>query len=330
LFTLSGRLKTLLKLALVVILFLVAFFAYGLLMPATPKQESVLLRPGSSARTIATTLHDAGVIRSRAAFIALHYFRVKSLKAGEYLFDHPANAFEVYDRLARGDIAVHTVIVPEGYNLWDVAGVFEASGLASRADFLDAARKNRTMISDLDPTAQSLEGYLFPDTYHFTRTQSLTDMLTVMTRHFRQEAKAIGLDSNFHKVITMASIVEKETGVAEERPLVAGVYYNRLEKGMLLGADPTVVYAALLANRYNGVIHQSDLASDSPYNTYRFAGLPPGPIANPGRASLVAALHPQQTDYLYFVSDGNGHHRFARTGAEHDRNVSLYRHATGK
>lgn len=116
----------------------------------------MLLRPGSSARAIASELRDAGVIRSRYAFLALHYFRVKPLKAGEYLFDHPANAFEVYDRLARGDIATHTVVVPEGYNIWDVAGVFEASGLASRADFLDAARKDHTMISDLDPDAQSL------------------------------------------------------------------------------------------------------------------------------------------------------------------------------
>jgi UPF0755 protein len=318
-------LKTLLKLALFVVLLVAAFLAYGLLLPATPSKESVLLRPGSSARTIANELRNAGVIRSRYAFLALHYFRVKPLKAGEYLFDHPANAFELYDRLARGDIATHTVVVPEGYNIWDVATVFEASGLASRADFLDAARKDHTMISDLDPAAQSLEGYLFPDTYHFTRTQSLTDMLTVMTKHFRQEAKAIGLENDFHKVVTMASIVEKETGAPEERPLVAGVYYNRLEKGMLLGADPTVVYAALLANRYNGVIHQSDLDSTSPYNTYRVPGLPSGPIANPGRASLIAALHPQQTDFLYFVSDRNGHHRFARTGAEHDKNVALYR-----
>ena len=320
--------KALLKSAVILVLAAAAFLAYGLLLPATPSQRSVMLRPGSSARTIASELRDAGVIRSRYAFLALHYFRVKPLKAGEYLFDHPANAFEIYNRLVHGDIVIHTVVVPEGFNLWDIAGGFEASGLATRAEFLDAARKNHAMINDLDPSAQSLEGYLFPDTYRFTRTQSLTDMLTVMTRHFRQEAKAIGLNSDFHKVVTMASIVEKETGAPEERPLVAGVYYNRLGNGMLLGADPTVVYAALLANRYNGVIHQSDLDSTSPYNTYRVAGLPPGPIANPGRASLAAALRPQQTDYLYFVSDNNGHHRFARSGAEHDRNVALYRHST--
>ena len=322
--------KALLKFASVVFLLVTGFLLYGLLVPAVPSQKSVMLRPGSSARTVATELRNAGVIRSRYAFLALHYFRVKSLKAGEYLFDRPSNAFEVYDRLARGDIAIHIVVVPEGFNLWEVAAQFEAAGLAARAEFVDAARKNHAMINDLDPTAQSLEGYLFPDTYRFTRTQSLTDMLTVMTRHFRQEAKAIGLNSDFHKVVTMASIVEKETGAPEERPLVAGVYYNRLGNGMLLGADPTVVYAALLANRYNGVIHQSDLESDSPYNTYRHAGLPPGPIANPGRASLQAALHPQSTDYLYFVSDNSGHHRFARTGAEHDRNVALYRRASGR
>jgi UPF0755 protein len=321
--------KALLKVVVVVLLLAAVFLAYGLLLPATPSQKSVMLRPGSSARTISAELRNAGVIRSRYAFLALHYFRVKSLKAGEYLFDRPANALDVYDRLAHGDITIHTVVVPEGFNLWDVAAQFEAAGLAPRAEFLEAARKNHSMINDLDPTAQSLEGYLFPDTYRFTRTQSLTDMLAVMTRHFRQQAKAIGLNSDFHKVVTMASIVEKETGAPEERPLVAGVYYNRLGNGMLLGADPTVVYAALLANRYNGVIHQSDLQSDSPYNTYRVAGLPPGPIANPGRASLEAALRPQQTDYLYFVSDNTGHHRFARTGAEHDRNVALYRHATG-
>jgi len=163
--------KALLKLAVVVLLLLAAFLAYGLLVPATPSQKSVMLRPGSSARTIAAELRDAGVIRSRYAFLALHYFRVKSLKAGEYLFDRPANAFEIYDRLAHGDIAIHSVVVPEGFNLWEVAAQFEAAGLCTRAEFLDAAGKNHSMINDLDPAAQSLEGYLFPDTYRFTRTQ---------------------------------------------------------------------------------------------------------------------------------------------------------------
>ncbi|HZI55152.1 MAG TPA: endolytic transglycosylase MltG, partial [Verrucomicrobiae bacterium] len=183
---------------------------------------------------------------------------------------------------------------------------------------------------DLDPQAPSLEGYLFPDTYHFTRTQSLHDMAAAMVRRFRQAAKETGLNQNFHSVVTMASIIEKETGAPEERPEVASVFYNRLQKHMVLATDPSVIYAALLNGRYSGVIHQSDLHFDSPYNTYRSAGMPPGPISNPGKASLQAALHPAQTDYLYFVSDNQGHHRFARTDAEHIANVQAYRKAVAQ
>jgi UPF0755 protein len=153
----------------------------------------------------------------------------------------------------------------------------------------------------------------------------MTDMLSAMVRRFRQEARALHLTQDVHRVVTMASIVEKETAVPQERPLVAGVYYNRLAHNVPLNADPSVIYAALLDGRYQGVIHESDLQANSPYNTYRHAGLPPGPIANPGRDSLVAAMHPQVTDYLYFVSDGQGHHRFARTLEEHARNVAAYR-----
>jgi UPF0755 protein len=152
-------------------------------------------------------------------------------------------------------------------------------------------------------------------------------MAAAMVRRFRQAAKDLGLNQNFHAVVTMASIVEKETGAPEERPEVASVFYNRLDKHMVLATDPSVIYAALLNNRYNGVIHQSDLHFDSPYNTYRTAGLPPGPISNPGRASLQAALHPAKTDYLFFVSDNQGHHRFARTDSEHLANVQAYRRA---
>jgi UPF0755 protein len=239
------------------------------------------------------------------------------------------------------------VVVPEGFNLYDIAAAMEQAGLAKRQDFVRAAQTNAVLIRDLDPAAQSLEGYLFPDTYAFTRTQSVNDMIAVMVHRFRKEYEdirggspcagvpygnqATGLAGppacDTHLVVTMASIVEKETAVPEERPEVASVYYNRLEKHMPLAADPSVIYAALLDGRYTGVIHQSDLQAESPYNTYRHAGLPPGPIANPGRASLQAALKPAQTDYLYFVSDAQGHHRFARTLEEHNRNVMAYRRA---
>ena len=326
---------------LILILFLLllaaaAWLAYALFAPAGPSVPTyVLLRPGSSASRIATSLQQQGIIRNRYAFLLWHArMGGKPLRAGEYRFDHPASAAEVYRRLVAGDVFYHVVTIPEGYDIFDIASAMSASGLGSPQEFLVLMR-NPASIRDLDPAAVSLEGYLFPDTYQFTRTETPAEMIAKMTRRFRQEARAIGLlDAagrpavpDLHRVVTLASIVEKETAAPEERPDVASVYYNRLARGMALNADPSVIYAALLQGRYRGAIYQSDLQADSPYNTYKHAGLPPGPIANPGRASLLAALHPAQTDYLYFVSDNNGHHRFARTMAEHQRNVLLYRKA---
>jgi peptidoglycan lytic transglycosylase G len=322
-------LKFLFRLIAIALALGAAWLAYGLLVPAGPSQEKLVqLKPGSSARHIAADLAAAGIIRSEYAFLLWHYLHGrKPLKAGEYAFDHRAGMREVYDRIARGDIYFQTLVVPEGYNIFDIAAAVEEAGLGKREDFLKVARTETALVRDLDPQAPSLEGYLFPDTYHFTRTQSSHDMAAVMVRRFRQAAKEAGLNQNVHDVVTMASIVEKETGVPGERPEVASVFYNRLEKHMVLATDPSVIYAALLNNRYSGAIHQSDLHFDSPYNTYRKAGLPPGPISNPGRASLQAALHPASTDYLYFVSDNQGHHRFARTDAEHASNVQAYRRA---
>jgi UPF0755 protein len=307
------------------------WFSWAALLPVTPSQTTfVLLRPGWSTRHIAGALQSEGVIRSSTAFLMLHHAEgLKTLKAGEYKFDEPANALEVWRRLARGDVYARTVVVPEGYNIYDIAGVVEQAGLGSAADFLAVAQRDTSLVRDLDPDARTLEGYLFPDTYQFTRIDSAHDIAAAMVRRFRQEAQKIGLAGNpdMHRIVTMASIVEKETAVPEERPLVASVYYNRLARNMLLAADPTVIYAALLEGRYRGTIYQSDLQFDSPYNTYKYPGLPPGPIANPGVASLEAALHPMHSDFLYFVSDNNGHHRFARSPEEHARNVASYRRA---
>ncbi len=324
--------KFLFRAIVIVVLAASAFLVYGLLLPAGPTQEKLVqLKPGSSAHHIAADLHSAGIIRSQYAFLLWHYLHGrKPLKAGEYAFSHRANMREVYDRIAHGDIFFHTLVVPEGYNIFDIANAVEEAGLGKHEDFLKVARADTALIRDLDPQAPSLEGYLFPDTYHFTRTQSLHDMAGAMVRRFRQEAREVGLRQNVHEMVTMASIVEKETGAAEERPKVASVFYNRLNKHMVLATDPSVIYAALLNNRYNGVIHQSDLHYRSPYNTYQSAGLPPGPISNPGRASLEAALNPAHTDYLYFVSDNQGHHRFARTDSEHAVNVQAYRRAVAQ
>jgi peptidoglycan lytic transglycosylase G len=318
-------------LAAALVLAIAGWFIWAALMPVTPAETTfVLLRPGWSIRHIAQTLQRQGVIRSSAAFLMLQYAEgVKTLKAGEYKFDEPASALDVWHRLVRGDVYARTVVVPEGYNIYDIAAAVEQAGLGSADDFATAAKGDAFLVREIDPDARTLEGYLFPDTYQFTRIDSMHDIAAAMVHRFRQEAQKIGLlgNPNMHRIVTMASIVEKETAVPVERPLVASVYYNRLGKNMPLAADPTIIYAALLEGRYRGTIYQSDLQFDSPYNTYKYPGLPPGPIANPGVASLQAALHPAVSEFLYFVSDNNGHHRFARSPAEHARNVASYRRA---
>ncbi len=316
---------------LVVVLAVAGWGAWLVYAPVTPAPNiSLLLHTGYSTRRIAAELKKAGVIRSVFAFRLWHLFHPHpSLKAGEYLFDRQANLPQVYGRIARGDIYFHEVTIPEGYTMFDIANAIQDAGLGSASDFLHVAETQTQLISDIAPDAKSLEGYLFPNTYQFTRTQTPEEMAAAMVHQFRQVAQQIGLNSDFNRVVTMASIIEKETAAPDERPLVASVYYNRLAQKMALDADPSVIYAELLAGTYQGSLHHDDMAVNSPYNTYRFAGLPPGPIGNPGKSSLEAALHPDNSNYLYFVADGTGRHRFARTLEEHNRNVAAYRHSLG-
>jgi peptidoglycan lytic transglycosylase G len=320
-------LRTFFLILLFSVLAVAGWLAWALVPPVSPAgQVFVMLRPGYSVHRIATELKRAGVIRSADAFILWHYaHRHHSLKAGEYLFDKPDTAIHIHKRLVRGDIYVHTVVIPEGYNMFEIAQAIQNAGLGSGQDFLKAAESDTSLVSDLDPGAKSLEGFLFPNTYEFTRTQTMDDMVAEMVRQFRQVAQEIGLNTNIEPTVIMASIVEKETAVPEERPLVASVYYNRLEKHMPLQADPSVIYAEMRQGDYSGALHHDDMQFDSAYNTYTHIGLPPGPIGNPGKSSLEAAMHPAKTEYLYFVSDGNDHHRFAKTLAEHNRNVAAYR-----
>lgn len=318
------------------------WFAWAVLTPVQPSgQTFVLLRPGYSTRRIAVELQNAGIIRSQEAFILWRYFhRGRSLKAGEYRFDKSANIIDIQKRLRKGDVYFHTVVVPEGYTMFDIARVIEEAGLGPAEDFVKAAQSDTGLISDLDPSARSLEGYLFPETYEFSRMMTMHDMVAAMVKQFRMVAGQAGLlptaagmtegvvgSRPMHELVTMASIVEKETSVPEERPQVASVYYNRLTKHIALDADPSIIYAELLAGTYQGALHHADMSFTSPYNTYRNAGLPPGPICNPGRSALEAAMHPAQTDYFYFVADAQGHHRFARTMEEHNKNVIAYRKA---
>ena len=327
---------------LLAVLATAGWLAWALKSPLTPDgQKFVLLRPGYTTRRIANELRSAGVIRSARAFVFWHYLHRKhSLKAGEYLFDQTANGMDVHQRLVRGDIYVHTVVIPEGFTMFDIGQAIQDAGLGSSQDFLSVAASDTALIADLDPEAKTLEGYLFPNTYEFTRTQTMAEMAAAMVKQFRQVAREIGLapsatpagaGNGVHQTVTMASIVEKETGTPEERPMVASIYHNRLAKNMALQADPSVIYAELLQGSYSGGLHHADMQFKSAYNTYTHPGLPPGPIGNPGKTSLEAAMHPAVTDYFYFVADGNGHHRFAHSLEEHNRNVAAYRRAvTGR
>lgn len=316
------------------------WFAWAILTPAQPSgQIFVMLHPGYSTRRIAAELKNAGVIRSEEAFVLWQYVRHRrSLKAGEYLFDKPANIIDIQKRLRRGDVYFHTVVVPEGFTMFDIARAIETAGLGSADDFVKVAQSDTALIADIAPGARSLEGYLFPDTYEFSRMMTMQEMAAAMVKQFRLVATQLNLITDMigsdpdptrtlPSIVTMASIVEKETSVADERPLVASVYYNRLSKRIALDADPSIIYAELLAGTYQGALHHADMQFSSPYNTYRNAGLPPGPIGNPGRSALEAAMHPAQSDYYYFVADAQGHHRFARTMEEHDKNVAAYRKA---
>jgi peptidoglycan lytic transglycosylase G len=286
---------------------------------------------GASRRAIAHLLADQGVVRSRWVFEALSRRRSRrTLQAGEYFFDHPATAFEVFDALANGRVYVRELLIPEGYSMFDIADLVAREGFTSRDDFLAAAR-DPAPVRDLAPNAPSLEGYLFPATYEFPRHPSGRNMVDAMVKRFRQEWAAISAQAGdppehtLEQTVTLASLVERETPRPEERPLVAGVFVNRLRRGVPLQCDPTVVYALESAGQYKGTLDAKDLPFDSPYNTYRHLGLPPGPIANPGEASLRAALAPAKTDYLYFVANAEGGHFFSKTLAEHNRNVARYR-----
>lgn len=284
--------------------------------------------PGTGVRAIGRRLVEAGVVRDEWTFRAAFWRDGdgRALRAGEYRFAGLATAREVIDRLARGDVFLRTITFPEGLTMAEMSAIYEERGFGSAGDFR-AAAADPAPIRDLDPLAADLEGYLFPDTYALPRQATAADLVGLMVRQFRRTfdplwaARPAGHPRNVRETITLASLVEKETARPEERTTVAGVYANRLRIGMGLQCDPTVIYALMRARRWNGNITRADLQIDSPYNTYRYAGLPPGPIAAPGRGALEAAIAPADVPHLYFVSRNDGSHVFATTLAEHNRNV---------
>ncbi|HWP84113.1 MAG TPA: endolytic transglycosylase MltG, partial [Terriglobia bacterium] len=283
---------------------------------------------GARTLEIAARLEQSGVVRSRWTFLALHLLPpFGTLKAGEYDFTEPASTLAVLRKLVRGDVSYEVLIVPEGSNRFEIAERVAAQGFSTREEFLRAT-EDPSPVAALDPQAANLEGYLFPDSYHLPRHARPAQIVRAMVDRFREvyfQLQPPSVRRSIREIVTIASLVEKETGVERERPLIAGVFYNRLRRGIALQADPSVAYATFLHSGYTGLVRRSDLRIDSPYNTYLNRGLPPGPIANPGRASLQAALHPSQTDYLYFVASGEGGHVFSRTLAEHNSAVAQFR-----
>lgn len=298
----------------------------------------VEIQPGTGRVAIAGQLREAGVLRHRWPFLLLSFFHhQRTLKAGEYFFDRPMTPREVFQKLTRGEIFHYTITVPEGYSMYDIAELLGRQDIFRSEAFL-AAVANPALVRDLAPEAHSLEGFLFPDTYKLTRRQTPADLQAAMVKRFREVYAGLEKEKgnparlSIYELVTLASLVEKETSDPEERAVIAGVFYNRLRRHRPLECDPTVIYAARLARpgglagRFAGTISQADLKRPSPYNTYVHVGLPPGPIANPGRSSLEAVLYPRSVDYLYFVANTRGGHFFSRTLAEHNRNVSRYRH----
>jgi UPF0755 protein len=327
---------TLLLLVALVVAAVAAWAIYAPIGPAAGTTDEaatyVDIAPGTGTKAIAAQLEKARVLRSCYAFDLLRAVKGGKLIAGEYRFNHPAPATEVYARIVRGDVYTIPVTIPEGYNIFEIAQAVEAAGLGPREAFLAAERSQTRLIADLSPQATSLEGFLFPDTYRFSRHATPEQMLAAMVKRFRQVAAQLGLTpdgpgNEIARTVILASLVEKEVSRDGERALVAGVFANRLAKRIPLATDPSVIYAALLEGRYRGAIYASDLQSASPYNTYRRAGLPPGPIANPGVAALKAALAPAHTDFLYFVADAQGHSLFSATLKEHTQQVQAYRRA---
>jgi len=355
-------LKYLLILTLVVVLAVGGYAAwmwYSITQPYQdfPKEGVFVELPhGASPRYAAYLLKRGGVVRSKLAFeIYARRHPRRTLQAGEYFFDRPMTGRDVFWKIAGGQIYEQPFTVREGETMFDIARDLEAGKFMPAGDFLFAA-SDPSLIRDFAPEARTLEGFLFPATYELPRHPVATELTAQMVHKFKEEWKRVeSSDANGKAVpngqtsarvatsakdpaisnvesttarlraVTLASLVERETPKKEERPMVASVFENRLQKRMRLQCDPTVIYGLERLGKYKGSLTKEDLIFDSPYNTYEHYGLPPGPIGNPGEASLRAALHPAETSFLYFVANTQGGHFFSSSLAEHNRNVLKYR-----
>jgi UPF0755 protein len=295
------------------------------------EEQSIDIPQGLGTQAIGERLIAAGIVRDSLTYRVAVWRsgQARRLQAGEYRFDRPMAAIDVLGKIARGEVDLVPLTFPEGLTIVDMSKLFEQGGFGAAADFV-AASRDGSLVHDLDPGALDLEGYLFPDTYALSRHSDAAHVIRAMVDRFRRKLTpeiqnaAAGRGLSIRQLVTLASIVEKETGRPDERPMVASVYANRLRIGMALQCDPTVIYALQRAGRYDGNLHRADLQFDSPYNTYRYPGLPPGPVAAPGQASLQAAAQPAASDFLFFVSRNDGTHAFARSLTEHNQNVQKF------
>ncbi len=295
-------------------------------------ERRVVIEPGTSARAILEQLEDQGILADATLARLYLVYRLgnPALKAGEYRFEKELTTPQVLARLLRGEVVSHRLTLVEGLTLAETAAAIAEAGFGRREALIEAMGATE-LVADLDPEATDLEGYLFPDTYSFARGTSeaaiVKTMVTAFRERFERHVRPLIEDPAAwppRRLVTLASIVEKEAGLDPERPLVAAVFANRLDRGIGLYADPTVIYALKLEGRWDGNLRRGDLELDSPYNTYRYPGLPPSPICSPGLASLLAAAEPADVPYLYFVSRNDGSHVFAETLAEHNRNVERW------
>lgn len=295
----------------------------------------VTVDQGAGTVGVVTRLAESGVISHPLALKI--YLRITgrggNLKAGDYKFPSPVSPLQAIEKIRRGEVFLERVTIPEGYNRFDIAETFATkTGKATKEEFL-RLMEDTTSIKRLAPDARNLEGYLFPDTYNYNSKTTPQDLVHAMVNRFDEvfapewSVRASQLGLTVHQVVTLASIIEKEAKMPDERPHIASVFFNRLQRGMPLASDPTFIYPAIVAGDYDGNPNQLRYRNRySPYNTYMITGLPPGPIASPGKASLEAVLHPDQTDDLYFVVNGTeGRHKFSRTAAEHEAAVADYR-----
>jgi peptidoglycan lytic transglycosylase G len=316
-------------------LLLAVVWVHHALQPFNKKGEDrdFVVEEGATLNRVATDLKNAHIIRSSTLFRLAGQLKGYDhhIKTGEYRLNGAMPPLKILETLKAGRIITHPITIPEGFNLDQIADLLDQKGLSDKISFIQQA-KNRSLIMQLDLSGETLEGYLYPDTYRFRRHEAPDKIIDMMVKRFRNIVSPLEEQINdsgmtLGQIITLASIVEKETGSPEERPMIARVFLNRLHKKMRLESDPTVIYGI---DNFNGNLTKKDLKTKTPYNTYVIKGLPPGPIANPGLASIKAVLNPAEGNYYYFVSKNNGTHYFSKTLKEHNRAVKRFQKNTGK